>query len=136
MTLLGFKTILHKKCRFGKKSEGSSRKFLGAVPMSSKMKTNFKKSAMLPVLWIVFVLFSSSCVPYVASFSGLFSFCFSSSCVPYVVSFPGLFLFCFLRLVYPMLPVLWIVFVLFSSSCVPYVASSLDCPFLIFSNVF
>jgi hypothetical protein len=32
MTLLGFKTILHKKCRSGKNSE------------SSKMKTNFKKS--------------------------------------------------------------------------------------------
>ena len=37
-------------------------------------------------LWIVFVLLSSSCVPYVASFSGFV-------------------LFCCLRLVYPMLPV-------------------------------
>jgi hypothetical protein len=43
MTLLGFKTILHKKCRSSKNSE-SSRKFLGAGPMSTKMKTNFKKS--------------------------------------------------------------------------------------------
>jgi hypothetical protein len=37
-------------------------------------------------LWIVFVCFSSSCVPYVASFSGLF-------------------LFVFLRLAYPVLSV-------------------------------
>ena len=43
MTLLGFKTILHKKCRSGKK-------FLDAGPMSSKMKTNFKKS----VIWLCF----------------------------------------------------------------------------------
>jgi hypothetical protein len=41
MTLLGFKTILHKKFR------ESSRKFLGAGLMSSKMKTNFKKSAVI-----------------------------------------------------------------------------------------
>jgi hypothetical protein len=44
MTLLGFKTILHKKCR-------SSRKFLGAGPMYSKMKTNFKKSAFRIFPW-------------------------------------------------------------------------------------
>jgi hypothetical protein len=37
--------------------------------------------------------FSSSCVPYVASFSGLFLLCFSSSCVPYVASFSGLSFF-------------------------------------------
>ena len=93
-------------------------------------------------LWICFILLSSSCVPYVASFSGFV-------------------LFCCLRLVYPMLPVsldlfyfvvfvlctlccqflwicfmffvfvlctlccqfLWIVFALLSLSCVPYVAS-------------
>jgi hypothetical protein len=36
---------------------------------------------------------SSSCVPYVVSFSGLFLFCLSSSCVPYVVSFSGLSIF-------------------------------------------
>jgi hypothetical protein len=51
MTLLGFKTILHKKCRF-------SRKFLalGARSMSSKMKTNFKKFGvprLLPSLKLV-----------------------------------------------------------------------------------
>ena len=154
-------------------------------------------------LWIVFVLFFfvlvypmlpasldcfcfvflRSCVPYVASFSGLFLFCFSSflctlccqllwivfvlfffvlvypmlpvsldcfcfvflrSCVPYVASFSGLFLFCFssflctlccqlLRivfvlfffvLVYPMLPVSLDCFCfVFLRSCVPYVAS-------------
>jgi hypothetical protein len=34
--------------------------------------------------------FSSCCVPYVASFSGLILFCFSSSYVPYVASFSGL----------------------------------------------
>jgi hypothetical protein len=37
--------------------------------------------------------FSSSCVPYVASFSELFLLCFSSSCVPYVASFSGLSIF-------------------------------------------
>ena len=37
MTLLGFKTILHKKCRSGKNSEAPAEK-------SSAMKTNFKKS--------------------------------------------------------------------------------------------
>ena len=81
---------------------------------------------MLPVLWIVFVLFSSSCVPYVASSLDCFCFVFIVLCT-LCCQFSGLFLFCFHRLVYPMLPVLWIVFVLFSSSCVPYVASSLDC---------
>jgi hypothetical protein len=34
-----------------------------------------------------------SCVPCVASFSGLFLLCFSLSCVPYVASFSGLFNF-------------------------------------------
>jgi hypothetical protein len=60
------------------------------------------------VLCILFCLFlcvvlclSSSCVSYVASFSGLFLLCLSSSCVPFVCH----------RLVYPILPV------------------SLDCPF-------
>jgi hypothetical protein len=66
--------------------------------------------------------FSLSCVPYVASFSGLCCvvfffvlctlccqflcvlFCLSSSCVPYVASFSVL-CYVFLRLVYPMLPV-------------------------------
>ena len=81
---------------------------------------------MLPVLWIVFVLFSSSCVPYVASSLDCFCFVFIVLCT-LCCQFSGLFLFCFHRLVYTMLPVLWIVFVLFSSSCVPYVASSLDC---------
>jgi hypothetical protein len=37
---------------------------------------------------------SSSCVPHVAGFSGLFLFCLSSSCVPHVASFSILFLFC------------------------------------------
>jgi hypothetical protein len=49
MTLLGFKTILHKKCRSGKNSEGPAENswlldLFSAGPMSSKMKTNFKKS--------------------------------------------------------------------------------------------
>jgi hypothetical protein len=43
MTLLGFKTILHEKNVGLAKIQKKSRKFLGA-PMSSKMKTNFKKS--------------------------------------------------------------------------------------------
>ena len=42
-------------------------------------------------------VYSSSCVPYVASFSGLsmsvFSNVYSSSCVPYVASFSGLSMF-------------------------------------------
>ena len=42
-------------------------------------------------LWIILVILSSSCVPYIASFSGLFLFSLSSSCVPYIASFSGLF---------------------------------------------
>ena len=42
MTLLGFKTILHKKCRSGKNLEGPAE---NSWVLSSKMKTNFKKSA-------------------------------------------------------------------------------------------
>ena len=59
---------------------------------------------------------SSSCVPYVVSFS-VFLFCLSSSCVPYVVSFSVLCFVC-LRLVYHMLSV------------------SLNCSFLIGPFVF
>jgi hypothetical protein len=90
--------------------------------------------SMLPVS----LFFSSSCVPYVTSFS-----VFYTSCVPYVTSFSGLFFFVlctlccqflwivFLRLVYPLLPVS---LDCFSSSCVLYVASLsglsiCDCPF-------
>jgi hypothetical protein len=106
----------------------------------------------------------SSCVPYVASFSGLFVFAYPfvlcalccqflwivrfllplrlvypmlpasldcqflitpSSCVPYVASFSGLSVLILpLRLVYPMLPVsLDCSFLITPSSCVPYVAS-------------
>jgi len=36
---------------------------------------------------------SSSCILYVASFSGLFLFCLSSSCVLHVASFSGLSIF-------------------------------------------
>jgi hypothetical protein len=43
MTLLGFRTILHKKCRSGKNSEGPA-ETSWTYAMSSKMKTNFKKS--------------------------------------------------------------------------------------------
>ena len=45
MRLLGFKTILHKKCRSGKNSEGPAEN--SWVLMSSKMKTNFKKSVIV-----------------------------------------------------------------------------------------
>jgi hypothetical protein len=45
MRLLGFKTILHKKCRAGKNSEGPAEN--SWVLMSSKMKTNFKKSVIV-----------------------------------------------------------------------------------------
>jgi Flp pilus assembly protein TadB len=54
-----------------------------------------KKTMLLVSLDCFCFVFSSSCVPYVVSVSGLFLFCFSSSCVPYVVSVSGLFLFCF-----------------------------------------
>ena len=48
MTLLGFKTILHKICRSGKNSEGPAKNsWVLDLCMSSKMKTNFKKSVML-----------------------------------------------------------------------------------------
>jgi hypothetical protein len=62
--------------------------------------------SMLPVS----LCFSSSCVPYVASFS-VFFFVLCTLCCQ--------FLCVFLRLVYPMLPVS----LCFSSSCVHYVAS-------------
>jgi hypothetical protein len=45
MTLLGFKTILHKKCRSGKNPEGPAE---NSWVLSSKMKTNFKKSGRGP----------------------------------------------------------------------------------------
>ena len=108
-----------------------------------------------------FLIAPSSCVPYVASFSGLFLFCFSSSCVPYVASSSGLFLFCFSSSCVPYVASFSGLFLFcFSSSCVPYVASvvvsnaycvvwvfflrlvypmlpvSPDCPFLIPSSVF
>ena len=98
---------------------------------------------MLPVsLDCPFLITPSSCVPYVASFSGLSIT--PSSCVPYVASFSGLSVFDYpfvlctlccqflwivrfwlpLRLVYPMLPVsLDCPFLITPSSCVPYVAS-------------
>ena len=101
---------------------------------------------MLPILWIVFVLFVFVLYTLYCQFSGLFLFCFSSSCIPYVANSLDCFCFVCLRLVYPMLPILWIVFVLFffvlytlccqfsglflfclSLSCIPYVANSLDC---------
>jgi hypothetical protein len=75
------------------------------------------------MLCLCFV-FSSSCIPYVVSFSGfffiLYTLCCQFLCVflhlvyPYVVSFSGFFL----HLVYPMLSV------------------SLGCPFLIAPSVF
>jgi hypothetical protein len=81
---------------------------------------------MLPVaLGCVVFCFSSSCVPYVASCSGLFLVCFSLSCVPYMLPV-SLDCLCsvFLRLVYPMLPVsLGCVVCCFSLSCVSYFAS-------------
>jgi hypothetical protein len=56
----------------------------------------------------VFVLYTLCC-----QFSGLFLFFLSSSCIPYVANSLDCFCFVFLRLVCPMLPILWIVFVLF-----------------------
>ena len=98
---------------------------------------------MLPVsLDCPFLITPSSCVPYVASFSGLSFLITPSSCVPYVASFSGFsdypFVLCTLccqflwivrfwlplRLVYPMLPVsLDCQFLITPSSCGPYVAS-------------
>jgi hypothetical protein len=57
MTLLGFKTILHKKCRSGKNSEGPAEN-------SSKMKTNFKKSdireIIIQMLVLMFIFFQKN----------------------------------------------------------------------------
>jgi hypothetical protein len=84
--------------------------------------------------------FSSSCVSYVVSFSGLFLLCFSSSSVPYVVSFSRLFLLCFSSSRVPYVVSFSGLFLFcFSSSCVPYVASFygmpiFNCPSVI-SNV-
>ena len=77
---------------------------------------------MLPVsLGCQFCITPSSCVPYVASFSGLSVLITPSSCCQF------LWIVCFwlpLRLVYPMLPVsLDCPFLITPSSCVPYVAS-------------
>ena len=77
---------------------------------------------MLPVsLDCQFCITPSSCVPYVASFSGLSVLITPSSCCQF------LWIVCFwlpLRLVYPMLPVsLDCPFLITPSSCVPYVAS-------------
>jgi hypothetical protein len=78
------------------------------------------------------VFFVVLCTLYVASFSGLFVFCLSSSCVPYVVSFSVLCVV-FLRLVYPMLPVsLGCVVCCFSLSCVPYMLPVSLCCVLFF----
>jgi hypothetical protein len=76
--------------------------------------------SMLPVS----LFFSSSCVPYVTSFSGLFFFVLCTLCCQFLW-------IVFLRLVYPLLPVS---LDCFSSSCVLYVASLsglsiCDCPF-------
>ena len=86
---------------------------------------------MLPVsLDCQFCITPSSCVPYVASFSGLSVLITPSSCCqfPWIVCFrlP-------LRLVYPMLPVsLDCRFLITPSSFVyPMLPVSLDCPFLI-----
>ena len=77
---------------------------------------------MLPVsLDCQFCITPSSCVPYVASFSGLSVLITPSSCCQF------LWIVCFrlpLRLVYPMLPVsLDCQFLITPSFCVPYVAS-------------
>jgi hypothetical protein len=77
---------------------------------------------MLPVsLDCQFYITPSSCIPYVASFSGLSVLITPSSCCQF------LWIVCFwlpLRLVYPMLPVsLDFPFLITPSSCVPYVAS-------------
>ena len=77
---------------------------------------------MLPVsLDCQFCITPSSCVPYVASFSGLSVLITPSSCCQF------LWIVCFwlpLRLVYPMLTVsLDCPFLITPSSCVPYVAS-------------
>ena len=101
---------------------------------------------MLPILSIVFVLFVFVLYTLCCQFSGLFLFCFSLPCIPYVANSLDCVCFVFLCLVYPMLPILWIVFVLFvfvlytlcchfsglflfcfSSSYMPYVANSLEC---------
>ena len=85
---------------------------------------------------VVFLLcFSSSCVPYVASFSGLFLLYFSSSCVPYVTSFSGLCLPYFSSSCVPYVTSFSELFSLcFSSSCVPYVASFSELFSLCFSS--
>ena len=81
---------------------------------------------MLPVsLDCPFLITPSSCVPYVASFSGLSVFDYPF--VLYTLCYQFLWIFRFwlpLRLVYPMLPVsLDCLFLITPSSCVPYVTS-------------
>ena len=71
----------------------------------------FTNSGVQHILFCAFVFFTSSCVLYVASFSGLFFFVLCTLCCQFLW-------IVFLRLVYSMLPV------------------SLDCPFLIATSVF
>ena len=60
MTLLGFKTILHKKCRSGKNSEAPA-----------EMKTNFKKSARVGRSELIFFSLLSVKPEIVVSGSGI-----------------------------------------------------------------
>jgi hypothetical protein len=65
--------------------------FVGGLMSYLRYLCLFVYSGVQYILFICFLFcFSSSCVPYVASFSGLFLFYLSSSCVPYVASFSGL----------------------------------------------
>ena len=78
-------------------------------------------------LWIVFVLFSCHLVyPMLSVSLDCFRFAFRSSCVPYVASFSGSFSFCFPVILCTLCcQFLWIVFVLFV-----FVSSTLCCQFL------
>ena len=81
---------------------------------------------LLPVfLDCLFLITPSSCVPYVASFSGLFVFDYPFFLCTLCCQFLWIVRFWLpLRLVYPMLPVsLDFPFLITPSSCVPYVAS-------------
>ena len=98
-----------------------SRSIFGCMVYLCLFALSGVQHALCCVYWFIFLrlvypmlpvslCFSSSCIPYVASFSVFFFVLYTLCCQ---------FLCVFLRLVYPMLSVS----LCFSSSCIPYVAS-------------
>jgi hypothetical protein len=91
----------------------------------------------LPLRYSLTFICPVSCVPYVASFSGL-SFFITPSVFSNIYLSCVLCILCcqFLWIVHFWLPLRYSLTFIRPVSCVPYVAISLDCPFLIAPSVF